>query len=293
MRKGNSTVVLNIRKEIQKMNNKKLHYVTKIVQLNMERNDISIFNEITECLFPLLKAFFTKHNVKNDHNHVHALAIASHALRACEADKSLNETQIRCIILTAFLHDVDDHKLFSSIDYENARVILNSTKYCGDMDNIIEMIDLVGSSKHGDRMYGKEEWKFIPRYSDRLDAIGMMGIARTIVYTLDHSQSLYCDDTPRPRNLDELYEVATKERYKSYNGNSKSMIDHCFDKMIHLGNFPIKNTYLNELSKTLTKDVIDMVLLFGNQGGITIDELKLFIKTRSPEVYLQMEICKY
>lgn len=253
----------------------------------------TIFTEIKECVYPMLTEFFLLHKVNNDHNHIHALEIAKHALRACSADSSLTEDQVRCIILAAFLHDVDDHKIFVSKDYENARTILNKTKYNDDIDTVIEMIDLVSSSKHGDNMYGKKEWKFIPRYSDRLDAIGMMGIARTIVYTLDNSQHLYCGDTPRPKTLDELYEVATKERYKAYKGNSKSMIDHCFDKMIHLGDFPIHNEYLNGLSKTLTKDVIDLVLLFGNKGDISINELKLYIENRNPKVYQLMKLCDY
>ena len=58
-------------------------------------------------------------------------------------------------------------------------------------------------------------------YSDRIDAIGMMGVARTFVYnTQEKSQPLY------------YQKGAIKERYESYNGNSKSMIDHCFDKLV-------------------------------------------------------------
>ena len=260
------------------------------------RDDMKLFTEIENVLYKSLEEFFTKHGIKNDHNHIHALEIAKHALKACLSDPSLTPDQVRWILLAAFLHDVDDDKLREETktgENENLRKLLTSTKYESDIKVVEELVGLVSSSKNGDRMDGREEWMFIPRYSDRLDAIGMMGVARTFAYTVGKKKPLYCYDTPRPTNLDEIYAVATEERYRAYKGKSRSMIDHCFDKLIRLGNYPIKNKYLVDLSKSLSQDVLDLVLVFGNQGKISVDDVQNFIKLRSPEVYFMMEIYKY
>ena len=79
-----------------------------------------------------------------------------------------------------------------------------------------------------------------PRYADRLEAIGLIGVERTLEYTLKKGQPLFLEETAKGKTVDELNEIATKERYDSYVSKSVSMFDHFYDKLLHLGNFPIR-----------------------------------------------------
>ena len=155
--------------------------------------------------------------------------------------------------LAGLLHDIDDHKYFPSHhNFENARKFLekdsiqkidNITR--NDISTILLMIHLVSSSTHGDTMpLGIPEWYLYPRYADRLESLGLIGLERTLEYTIKKAQPIFLLDTKRVKEgKDELYgSIATVERYNNYK-KSVSMIDHFYDKLLRLGDFPITNDY--------------------------------------------------
>lgn len=234
-----------------------------------------------DIIITTLTQILNQHNVCDSHGIDHACKVMEHAKKALYfADYLLTTDEYECVLLAALLHDVDDIKFFpENTNYQNVRLILKN--YSNDSINlIITMISLVSSSKNADDIpsyvIGKE-WLLIPRYADRLEALGIIGIERCLKYNKTINQPLYLSTTIRIKNNEQLWNVATEERYNSYNGNSISMLDHYYDKLIRLSLFPINNEYLNIEAKNRNKIIIDFVLYFGEKESITYDDVTNYI----------------
>lgn len=94
------------------------------------------------------------------------------------------------VALGALLHDVDDHKLFNTENNANARKFMECNNVTGaKADEICEVINSVSFSKNKDRDPATLEGKIV-RDSDRLDAMGAVGIARTFAYGGKNGRSL-------------------------------------------------------------------------------------------------------
>ena len=188
------------------------------------------------------------HNVCKSHGIEHAIAVLNHAKNAiCSSPDPIEQYQF-AIELSALLHDADDKKFFPmNNNYENTRLILK------DLDDeivelVIRMISLVSASVNGDSVpedVVENKWMLIPRYSDRLEAIGVIGIRRAYVYNCTIKCKTFDELTPKLTSDDEIIKLA-KLRYQTYNGNSRTMIDHLYDKLIAVGlaNDIISNDYL-------------------------------------------------
>jgi uncharacterized protein len=159
------------------------------------------------------------------------------------------------------LHDIDDHKFFQTENYQNARMILGDHP---NTDLIIEMIDFVSSYKNKDILI-KPEWKMIPRYCDRLEAIGTIGLERVIQYNKTMKRPTHVETTIRVSTEDELFSVVTEERYQLYDGNSNSMIDHFYDKLLQI-KFPITNEYIQYVAQQRKQIMIDYVLNYWKEN---------------------------
>ena len=94
------------------------------------------------------------------------------------------------VALGALLHDVDDHKLFNTENNANARKFMECNNVTrAKADEICEVINSVSFSKNKDRDPATLEGKIV-RDSDRLDAMGAVGIARTFAYGGKNGRSL-------------------------------------------------------------------------------------------------------
>ena len=85
------------------------------------------------------------------------------------------------LLYAALLHDADDRKYFEGhVDYENARMLMNGDGLTSEfIEEAIKIIGVVSFSKNGDSLDPtKPSWFYFPRYSDRLEAIGLKGIFR-------------------------------------------------------------------------------------------------------------------
>ena len=107
---------------------------------------------------------------------------ANHSIRvyqnACRIAEGYPNSNLMVISLAAFLHDVDDHKLFHTKNNENARAFLQCHRVERErIEFICEVINGVSFSrnkgKHPESVEGK-----IVQDADRLDAIGAIGIAK-------------------------------------------------------------------------------------------------------------------
>ena len=204
-----------------------------------------------------MKQLMVGHDVAG-HGVDHMLDVANHATKALEYENIPFCDKIR-VELAALYHDIDDPKIFKeNKDYENARrllkdilsfgviepfyyeegSIMTQDDYCAYfIDKIIKIIDLVSCSKNGDKE-PPFPYMAIPRDCDRLEAIGEIGIIRCKAFIEDKKAPYHLDSTVRAYTEEQVKEAATSERFTAYmNGSrSPSMIDHYYDKLLHIGN---------------------------------------------------------
>ncbi len=200
-------------------------------------------------------------NVCSSHGLQHAQNVMITAKNALKFETNLTQIQRQAVVLASLLHDADDHKFFpNNRNYENARFILRN-KSCDFVELVIEMISLVSCSTNGNSTI-PEEYKLIPRYADRLEAIGITGIKRAFVYSKTIGLPLILFESCRPKCLQELNIIANYERFANYKGKSKSMIDHFYDKLLHIGNVTIHNNWLIENCKKQNEIMKQFVLEF-------------------------------
>ena len=261
-------------------------------------------NIIKQCIDEL-RLLITEHNSRyskedreyldDTHGFDHMIRVFNHCKEGIESyNKSIHRhhdgisSHLGILIkLAGLLHDIDDRKYFpNSLDYDNARYILS--KITGftqqDIDIIIKMISWVSSSNNGDRipveLIGNDIHIYlIPRYADRLDALGYYGLYRTLHYTLKVGDMLFNEHTLKAKTREELFDnVATLERYGNYVGKNKSdtMIDHFYDKLLRASYFPIDNQYFDEQCTIMREPMIKVALYFGTHD-ITQEELKEYI----------------
>jgi uncharacterized protein len=216
------------------------------------------------------------------------------------------------ILVAALLHDVDDHKYFPHhSDHENARRILllaseaaaaraaAPSAHCSQVGssssslssssppsqlllllqdsipNILYMISLVGCTENGNRIpAGIEPFLLIPRWADRLEAVGKVGVVRCYLYNRERNLPLISPQhSPRPTSVGEVWAHATPERFEAYQSrdhSSADMISHYYDKLLHVARPPpeiVQNPYLERMAETVaSKELVEVCLRYGKEG---------------------------
>ena len=228
-----------------------------------------------------LKNFFEENTqIDNTHGYEHALKVYNHAKKSLNGINLSKEKKI-IVLAASLLHDVDDKKYFpDNIYYQNAKKIISKSNINNKLINdIIELIELVSTSTNKDNIpkyisNNNEYWKLIPRYSDRLEATGEIGIIRCYEYTLKKNNPLFCENTPKPKCESDVWKYATLNRFNNYNGNSDSMIDHFYDKLLHISKPNpkyVKNKYLEKEQIKRVKPLIEICIQYGLTNEIPID----------------------
>lgn len=176
--------------------------------------------------------------------------------------------------------------------YPNAMRILRDTQSrrwmaerCG---TVLQMIDAVSASRNKNRIptvvalsgaagaRSMAEWFLIPRYADRLESVGFVGIARSYQYGKTTGRPLWTRDTPRPRTEAELWlDVATPERHAAYGGHSASLVDYVLDSAIHVSReCPIRNRFVRAEAARRQAALVQFVLDFGRGGSVSVMDLE-------------------
>jgi uncharacterized protein len=276
-----------------------------------------------EIYITTLSEFIDNHNRQNpdkqideSHGITHMTTVLNHTENALVqwSGDAIGIKEIFKVKLAALLHDIDDSKYFSDDGlYKNAREILenvNTILSHEDINDIIQMIKWVSSSGNGDSIPDKaigKEYLLYPRYADRLEAIGIIGLERTLHYTLNKAKNAgkYSDEegfkTENPEilfnyqtkkavssdgsgsnksYLTDLYdEISTVERYNHYRGKSVSMMDHFYDKLLRLGKYPIRNSYFDVETAKRQKPLEYIAVEFSKRPNISEIELKGLIES--------------
>lgn len=111
---------------------------------------------------------------------------AAHSIRVYTNARKIAEEYPKCdlevVSLAALLHDVDDHKLFDTVNNMNARTFLKDRQVADAViERICEVINGVSFSKNRGKRPATLEGQIV-QDADRLDAMGAIGIARTFAY---------------------------------------------------------------------------------------------------------------
>lgn len=245
-------------------------------------------NKIDSCLNEL-DIFCKKYNIPESHGINHAKCVLNHSVNAInELNYEISELDKASILLASILHDVDDRKYFNSKKYENAIRILNVIDIYDPyfINNTINMIDMVSCSKNGNNIYNYPKNKmhcFIPRWSDRLEAIGDIGVKRCYLYSCENNEKMYSNTTPIVENESEIWEIASEKRFKNYqnkNFKSSDMITHYYDKLLFITKTPdtiLSNSYFIKKFKISSIPLVDICLMYDNTLE-SINNIKKYIE---------------
>ena len=236
-----------------------------------------------------LEALFASHAVDASHGILHARAVLAHADAAlAAAARPLPAERALAVRLAALLHDADDKKYFgkaSAASLANARRILGAVGAApAVVDDVARMIHWVSCSANGNACpepAAESPELLWPRWADRLEAAGEVGVARCYLHNLAAGDPLCVPAaTPRPRTEGAALALATEERFAAYQasgGGSASMIDHYFDKLLQVARPPpalVRNAYLEEAAARGAAPLLAVVLAYGRTGKVPVAEIE-------------------
>jgi uncharacterized protein len=225
--------------------------------------------------------FLQNSAVDKGHGFAHAKAVRLHVWSAASsATPPISDSLSTSLQAAALLHDVDDHKFFSTSDYKNARALLKESGFSSEAEaEIVKIISLVSASSNGSSvdLTLPKEYYWV-RAADILESIGEIGIARCYEYNLAVGRPLFRSDTPKPKSLSELDRILDPARFQAYvekkgDVGESSMIDHYFDKLLHL-ECPAKNSYLQDEFEKRMAAMRQFVVEFGQAESVDVSKLE-------------------
>ena len=227
-----------------------------------------------------LEALFASHAVDASHGILHARAVLAHADAAlAAAARPLPAERALAVRLAALLHDADDKKYFgkaSAASLANARRILGAVGAApAVVDDVARMIHWVSCSANGNACpepAAESPELLWPRWADRLEATGAIGVVRCHQYNAKAGSPIACEDTPRPADEAAALALATPERFAAYQasgGGSASMVDHYYDKLLQVARPPaelVRNRYLEEAARSRSAPLLSVCLAYSREG---------------------------
>ncbi|CAK0809368.1 unnamed protein product [Prorocentrum cordatum] len=150
-------------------------------------------------------------------------------------------------------------------------------------EDVLRMIGLVSCSANGNSAppeASAEPELLWPRWADRLEATGEIGVVRCWQYNCEVQAPLSVDTTPRPRTEEEVWELATPERFDEYQrtgGASASMMDHYYDKLLRVARPPpalVRNSYLEAEMAKQAAPLVRVCLEFGATGSVPLGTIR-------------------
>ncbi|GAX24786.1 hypothetical protein FisN_18Lh136 [Fistulifera solaris] len=229
--------------------------------------------------FELESFYLNNPHIPESHGFCHAMAVFQHAARAVKVcSPPISCTSAIQVQIAALLHDVDDEKYFPNNRFLHTKTLLQKAQVPPEYwDRILFMIQQVSCSKNGNRIpdsIREDYYYLIPRWADRIEAVGLQGVWRCFQYTREQQRTLWSSHTPRPQTPEEVWALATRERFQAYQdrgGTSEDMISHYYDKLLHIARPPadlIRNSYLENQFRDASQILVDICLLFGKEGKI-------------------------
>ena len=142
------------------------------------------------------------------------------------------------------------------------------------------MIKYVSSSKNRNEISAECQqypWLLIPRYCDRIEAIGTIGLERTYRYTKTINRKLFDENTKRYTTKGDLFNDELINRYETYKGDSITMIDHMYDKLLHICKDKVGNKYIDQIIEERNEIMVEFCLAFGRNKFKDESEMQNYI----------------
>jgi len=241
----------------------------------------------------LLAKLFDEVKMPPSHGLDHCKTVLNHMISSIKSNEvdgeKLSDLRKLSLCLAAILHEADDHKYFGANSRNAANILQETTQHIsqsGEITNqVLEMISFVSASVNGNSVPEKAKtdpsllW---PRFCDRLEAIGVIGAVRCYQYNSETDAPLCTESTPRPKTNSQVWNFVTEERWKNYQngGNSASMMDHYYDKLLQIAVFQpsvVQNTYLVEEASKRVTPLLDICVKYGQTGIVPEDLIKSYI----------------
>ena len=114
--------------------------------------------------------------------------------------------------------------------------------------------------------YSRDYYNCFVRDADRLEAIGNIGIVRTYEYNLSINAPFFIESTPLARTRWGVLEfLKHPNRYEAYimGRKSKSMIDHFYDKLLHIRPSNINIRIFEPIFDERKEIMIEFLMKFG------------------------------
>lgn len=197
-----------------------------------------------------------------------------------------HDVRIR-VMIASLLHEVGDQKFADKDPIPKAvlikgvlqSVLQGYSEDCEEMiQDIINMVDYCGASTWGDRIpKGSKVYQLIPRWADRAEATGWIGVVRTMTfsYVKRKSYPLVRETDDFPTTMEELEQMAPPSRWDKYSSGKKpseSGWEHYKDKIVHISGNGIPVPYMRDIvnagQKIIKQFVVDFTVKFGKQFDI-------------------------
>ena len=171
------------------------------------------FKEIKEFVYQELN------NDHSGHDYFHALRVYNNAKKIVSETKDDNINP-KIIYVSTLIHDCVDHKLYSDIELQLQKINnLLKNKFTDDeINEILEIIQSISYSKNNILSNINAQ---IVCDADRLDAIGAMGIIRTIEY--GNTRNRKFDDETDNSTINHFYQKLLKLKDLMYTNSAKKM----------------------------------------------------------------------
>lgn len=176
-------------------------------------------NQIKKSL-DFAKEFHSKDNTGHGFDHI--LRVLETSLKILRTEPTANSFVVQ---ISSILHDIDDRKLSSERLVPKFLQEINIPKDL--QEEILSTIGSISFSSSGENPNFKTIEQKIVSDSDKLDAIGAIGIYRTFAYGVSHGHKLFDSEVPPMTSF-------TLEEYKK--DIQKIIINHFFDKLLKLKN---------------------------------------------------------
>ena len=194
-------------------------------------------------------------------DHVERVALlAEHFTSECSESVDLQE-----VLLTAWLHDVDDYKLVGKAQAEKLKNAVNIMAQAGVVNSlsqaVLENIAAIGYSK---RLKGKQPQRLAGQLvsdADMCDAIGAVGIERALVYACHHGGRIF-----NPKVWPNVNLAAHEYNADGNTHDTDGFINHFFEKLLKL-----KGLMLTEPGRTEAE----------NRQQIMVDFLRHYFREKN------------
>lgn len=131
-------------------------------------------------------------------------------------------------VTACYLHDIIDHKLFDNIDTQKEKIVkllIGNSYLPSEIEEIIEIIENISFSKGNINECNNLNLEIV-RDADRLDALGAIGVIRTVEYG-NSKHRLFYEEENLNRNENSI----------TFKNSTNTSLSHFYDKLLKLKDY--------------------------------------------------------